>query len=255
MKNFIIWVVAIMLISFGIGMTIVNNSGDINSRSIGVGDHKAYHLENISQIKIKTSSEGVTIRRIDDNAVGADISGQTFSKNSGIEIKMEQTGDILYISIYRQKALFFFANIGPLNINLPKTYNKALDIETVSGKIEGDNLSDIENLSLTSTSGKIDIKNISGKVTSSTVSGGINLGFKTLNSDVIARSTSGKIELSLPKDGSYSLDFGTVSGSFNNNTGNSFEKSGHRNYQGKISSGKYSVDINTTSGGLELNNN
>jgi DUF4097 and DUF4098 domain-containing protein YvlB len=254
MKKFIIWVAAIMLISFGIGMTIINNASYIKFEKKEISDQKSISLENISDIEFNGISEGIEISRSDGADLEVSLTGQVSGKDRNASIKLEKVNDNkILVGVERPKFFIGFIDIKPLKINLPKGYTKELKVESVSGRVQSSDLSNLEKTEVKTVSGEVDLRELEGKVKVSTVSGEINLSLSTLNNDLDIDSTSGKINLDLPSDSSYNLIFDSLSGHFENNTSNKFNTSGRRNYDGSVNGGKYAIDVKTTSGELELN--
>lgn len=121
------------------------------------------------------------------------------------------------------------------------------DMSTTSGDIF---LEETEgNMVFDTTSGDISIRDGKGGFRGSTTSGDIWLG--QWEGSFSASTTSGSVELKLPKEGSFTLDFDTVSGdcdTFFDDQLN-FGKSG-RQVSGQYGGGADIIEVSTTSGDL-----
>ena len=100
-----------------------------------------------------------------------------------------------------------------INIENIKAGNQ-IDLETVSGNIEGANI----------TANNIDAETVSGKirwtdgsfqsVDAESVSGAINASFATMPSDIKVETVSGSMTLGLPENEGFKVDYDKVSGDF-----------------------------------------
>lgn len=128
-----------------------------------------------------------------------------------------------------------------------KKLTGSCDMSTTSGDILlGQAGGDME---LTTTSGDITIKKGQGSFLANTTSGDILLDL--WEGDFSASTTSGDVDLKLPRDGSFTIDFDTVSGgcdTFFNDQLN-FDNKGKQVW-GKYGNGDHIIEVSTTSGDL-----
>lgn len=127
-------------------------------------------------------------------------------------------------------------------------------ISTVSGDIRVDSLNGTFRLS--TTSGDIQISGITGSGKASTSSGEIWLQFAELTGDLDLSTTSGNVKLTWPEDTAVSFDAGTTSGEINTffDESLSFNKKGSRATGSYGTGTSHTVDIDTTSGDVDIRN-
>lgn len=121
---------------------------------------------------------------------------------------VDKSSSSVEISENRKSQIHMFFYIGFMeqiayDVYIPKTYEKDLEIKSVSGDIEVNESLKFEDLTISSTSGDIKMGNIEAKdIEIETISGDIklqelqsdNLKLKTVSGDILAESATGKIE-------------------------------------------------------------
>ena len=127
-------------------------------------------------------------------------------------------------------------------------------ISTISGDIRVDSLNG--NFRLSSTSGDIYISEITGDGKASAISGEVRLQFAELTGDLDISTTSGDVNLTWPHDTAVSLDADTTSGEINTffDENLSFNKKGNQAAGSHGTGAFHTVDIDTTSGDVDIRN-
>lgn len=128
-------------------------------------------------------------------------------------------------------------------------------INTVSGDV---GLEDLKGeFDVSTTSGGLEIERIAGGGEVSTVSGDISLQFDALKADLDISTVSGWVSIYLPKEAALHFDASTTSGEINTffDEELSFNKKGNK-ASGTYGDGSaYDIEIDTTSGDVEVRSN
>lgn len=129
-----------------------------------------------------------------------------------------------------------------------------VNVSSVSGDIEVQNVTG--KLHASATSGTLDIRQLTGEGELNTVSGEVYVGTDRLAGDLKIGTTSGEVQLTIPQDSSFKLDIDTTSGSIDTFFDNQLSFSKRENSaSGTVgNSPEYQIDINTTSGDVEIQN-
>lgn len=243
-------------------------------------------IDQAQMISIEYIAEAVTVYDTDDDVL---VIKEYFNEKDPdifADIAVEQ--DNIIIRHGSRPILFSFLR-GYVEIYLPRRYFGALNIKTISGKIAVDGRLSLNELTITSTSGRIAlgdvtagtavlstvsgaiavenlraeanvrttsgsirIENAAGSGDYKSVSGFIHLKYHTVMGDITAASTSGKVFVMLPKDLSFSYRTSTVSGGVDVRftQGNS---GGRRATEGTIGdTPRVHVRLKTISGRIEI---
>ncbi|QZY55755.1 DUF4097 family beta strand repeat-containing protein [Crassaminicella profunda] len=287
MKKFIVWTVAIMIVSFGIsaglfmqaGENILHITNSVNRESIenDVDITKNLEIENVEKIYIDMISTNVKVIPEDRKDIKIHFYGTTNEKISPLNIEKKDKA----IFVKEKKKNEMVINIGKgslsdthLDVYIPKDYSKDIDIEavsgdinfgklqieianisTVSGDIEGD-IIDGKNATFKTISGDIEIESSKGKLYAKSVSGDIATKVESLKDDLAFKSTSGNVEIKLPKTALFRLQASSTSGEINCEFPIKIEKNkGRNNLYGNVGNDeeiKNTININTVSGDIDL---
>lgn len=133
-------------------------------------------------------------------------------------------------------------------VTIPVVLFDKISIENVSGRIELSNLL-ARKVNIESVSGKIIARNIEGKVKIENVSGKIEYSVGELKNNIEIESVSGKIKMALPEESDFICSYETVSGSVKSD----FKKHGKKSGEIVNGSEKYEIQLETVSGGIEVN--
>ena len=221
-----------------------------DSEKYSVGD--ASLESKITELDIDWIAGEVEINCHDKNTV--DISEQSSTElDEDKQLHYFLDDAVLYIK-YAKSGTLRTTPDKKLVINLPSALVSMLKITTVSADINilnapaGVNVSEIETVS-----GNVKIKNSSlKKLEIETVSGNIDAAISLSDYDIEIESVSGEISLKLPEKESFLMSFESVSGKLNTSIPLT-SKGGSYAYgaQGQGSNNSR-IDIETTSGDLEL---
>ena len=225
---------------------------DENYRYNNVNEEKTIKLDNIELISINTTSYDINVEPYDGSELKIKLSSniQTNSDINEPQLQVNKVQNKINIETYKMQNNFFF-NIrdGKLDIYIPKTYDKSLDISTVSGDgyIKNLNLSSLnyvstsgnlnlqdmemnnfiykstssdlyannivlkdDNNKFSSVSGELTLENIKGNLSFNTTSGDVN--FDKLLGSVSGNTISGDVDIRISKDIGLKTKLETVSG-------------------------------------------
>ncbi len=238
MKNFIYSLLGIMVVSFMIGAILAKQGGGISLETTDINESQSIPAAGVKDLEIKTKGDNIIVNS-DDNAsdITARLEGKIASKNVDTKLKVttDQATGFTKIEIDKPGPRFFIVYYEvKLYVTIPKNY--------------------VGEIALNSTSGKINIENITNPMNVNTTSGKVTARLASVPNDINFTSTSGNVEVKLPKEANYSFKFNTLSGKFDNLTDSVFSRSSHRTYEGKTGETSNTIDISTTSGSFTLSN-
>lgn len=245
--------------------------------------------ERIDSIDIQTTSVPTTIipENREDLSVDYDGKGTVKIDHKGDTIKVEVTGPTFnFFRINRNADLKIFipedynrsmeikVGSGTLEFSGPSKENPMkldkLEIVLGSGKLELNNLiaNHIEHKgssgkvevnyvqattsSFDMSSGKLNIHHFSGGFDAEVSSGEMNIQIDELNGHSSAKASSGRINLDLPDDANFTLMGKTSSGTINSEFNLTDENISKNRIEGKYGTGKYKLDLQVSSGNIQL---
>lgn len=126
-----------------------------------------------------------------------------------------------------------------------------LEFTSTSGEIYASNLKS-SNSQIKSSSGDIDILGNTGDASINTTSGKVEINISELNKNLNISTSSGDVSLQIPPNANYKLGYTTSSGDLKGSVGNINIESG-RTYSITNGDGSNSINVNTTSGDLDIN--
>jgi|GEM_PF-5437917 len=135
-------------------------------------------------------------------------------------------------------------------VNTQITGCDTFKFDSVSGDIEAD--TDAASVRASTTSGSIVLRGLTGGLDATSISGGVTAEFTALGDDVKIDNTSGSVSLTVPGDSDFSLDYGTVSGSFHSDLPVTMTESSPMHIKGSVGEGGPTVHVKTVSGGLTI---
>ncbi|WP_291564295.1 MULTISPECIES: DUF4097 family beta strand repeat-containing protein [unclassified Clostridium] len=269
---------------------IFNNS---NYKYHDVNEEQIFSLDNINLISINTTSYEVTMIPYDENELKVKLSSniQTNNNFNESQLKINKDQNKINIETYKIPNNFFFnMNNGKLDIYIPKTYNKSLDISTISGDgyIKNLNLSSLNfnstsgsltlkdmemnnfifqstssdldatniilkdnNNKFNSISGELNLNNVRGNLSFNTTSG--NISCDKLLGDINGGTISGDIDIKISKDVGIKVDLKTVSGDIDVFPPIKVLEKSKKKLQGTIGdNAKHNLNISTTSGNISM---
>ncbi len=182
------------------------------------------------------------------NGVSSDINMENLTLNN---LSIETvSGDIHLkdITVYEHHVKSVSGDISLRNI----VVETDLSLKSVSGDIEGDNIT--ASLNFDTSSGDIELTNFAGDITGETVSGDIDLHNSASEFKMDLSSISGEVYIDLSNDSNFNFIIKTVSGDitikFDYLVNSSANKEHHK--EGKVGESNNMININTTSGDVRI---
>lgn len=230
-------------------------------------EHQVKVTDKIKTIDLDIKGVDSTIISKDQDYVKAELKGKG-------NVNLSKKGDTIEIEYHRP--LFSFFNFGSrtqLVVTIPKDFDRELKVDVGSGDIDfqlskdtvltsleldvhsGD--IDINSLntkiaSLDVSSGDIDLKHFTGELAIDVSSGDVYVQIDELVGDIEAEVNSGQIVLDLPDDSDFTLNGEISSGAIHNHFPLKNEKNEKNRLRGTHGSGKYSIDLEISSGTIEI---
>ncbi len=233
-----------------------------------VNDREKLDMEGVERVSIAGVSDEVTVQVGDEPM--AVLTGQCRSIGDPVKLEVSKSGGKLTIEVKYPNNMIRSNNTN-LVVTLPEGYTGNLGADTVSGSIEVAvlplKLSEVhlntvsgsirfettafESLEVGTISGGVVIGGIASPIRVNTVSGEISLAYQApADTDVV--TVSGQVSARIPKDASFQIDFGSVSGNFrSNHSGIKVSKAG-RGFSASVGDGGALIKVNTTSGGFTI---
>lgn len=278
-----IWIIIALLLSAALVYGIVygrSNGSMFNFVAFNFGPLKTQKeetlsLENCDEIKLDFSSEDIIIHTTDDSKLKV---VQKSSKKLKENEKFTTSTDNNTISIEKAKSIrninimFFGYNRRLIELYIPKSYVKNLDIilssgdvvfdsdvnlnvlkyHQSSGDLKADNLK-VNSYNIRTSSGDIIINNLSGSGEVLVSSGDIKIAYKDINEYTKVTATSGDIKLTIPSNSSFEFHGQCTSGDINSNFQLNYENKRGNKANAKVGNGPYKkIDVNTSSGDIKI---
>lgn len=211
-KLSIIYIVILSFIALFSLLVLVKSlaNNNVSLKVFGKNEYismKQYDINEITKINIKTLALDIRIVNSNDSKISINMNGDNKDE---INTKLEN-GNLLIESINESKCIGFCSDDKYIEVNVPKDYFNKIVVETVSadlyvsnlpnlkinfvttsGDIELQDSSDIE---VVSVSGDIDINNVTNKINLETTSGDIDIKNIIISENSIIRTVSGDVEI------------------------------------------------------------
>ncbi|GAA0738613.1 DUF4097 family beta strand repeat-containing protein [Clostridium oceanicum] len=129
-----------------------------------------------------------------------------------------------------------------------------LKLTSSAGKITGENI-EAKNIDIKSSAGSIDIDGFKGKLTSDNSAGRTEIKCNELVGDINIDSSAGSVKLYIPEKSEFTLNAETTAGSIDNDFEEGMsEKSeaAHDSVTGKVGSGRYNIELDSSAGGIDI---
>lgn len=224
---------------------IVEKSGKnitIRSHKKSLSSTNVYKNELIMTVNVPTSYS----QNLDGSTVSGVINMNGFNLNN---LKLSNVSGAINVNSSTAKDTKMSTVSGALNVNGIKS--DAFDLSTVSGKISIGDISS-NNIAVKSVSGAINIFGEMNSITAKTTSGKVTTGIKDLKGDIDITTISGAVELDIPDNSDYRLNFSTVTGGFEPDSGLVIEQIKNNDVTAVKGNGTYSIKVSTTSGKLTI---
>lgn len=296
----IVSVVLIAMLVYGIrtgkGEELISSTFSSSDGSGGVQKEVSLDLDDCDNINLDFSSENITITVTNEDKIKIiERANKELKENekficdkSGKSINIRQ-GDSRSFKIFN----FGIRLNRSLDVFIPSSYKKELNLETRSGniKVNGDlvltNFStklssgnfksngsitaDEAELSLTSgnitakelltkkyniraSSGNIDVNSLSGSGDVKVTSGGIEINYKDIAEYARLEASSGNLRINLPKDLSFEFDGECSSGNIRSSFDLNYKNKKENRAEAKVGNGPYKkISARVTSGNININ--
>ena len=199
---FLIIVLALCWMMFNVGFCSINDSG----AKVKV-DYTSNGLE------VKTTVSSINVSEADVKNVSVKIDGKTKTLSPGDSYSVK-TQNKVFITIPKYLNDLKIESVSG-SISAYELSAKDICLNTVSGSINGSDISNPDNVMVNSVSGSINYtSSTDNDFTAESVSGSVNV--KSNAKDINLKSVSGSISLD-SEDNNHSFDFTTVSGTWNYN--------------------------------------
>jgi lia operon protein LiaG len=232
MARFVIWVTAIMAVSFVCAGIILMVTGNFSIAVEQVDDSKTFETEDINKITMNITSTDINIIPSEDEYIKVHFYGEvSTNRNRDIpSLVAYKSGDELRIEIIKPKTVFIGINIWrtKLDVYIPEDSLELLNIDAVSSDIEvsdlkvgefeytgvsGDLKGEMilaDNIKANTTSGDIDIDSYTGDLNIHVISGDLVLKDGSLSDNIELTTISGDIYIE--QEDSSSMNINTTSG-------------------------------------------
>ncbi|ERJ11193.1 DUF4097 family beta strand repeat-containing protein [Haloplasma contractile] len=268
MSKIVIWLVGIMVISFVTAGVVFaategfkNSFGGVKTTQI-IDEENTFKIEGLKQLDIESLSRDINFITVHDtDEIKVHYHGEItrFLGKSSYNYKAEVNEDRLIVDVESKSYGIIVNSNLKLDIYIPSSYAEEINIKSVSGDVNIENLN-LTSLDIITTSGDIDLNDLAVSTTKiATVSGDLifedydgNLDLKTtsgdidinysdveFNNDLDIDTVSGDIEIYFPDGATFDLDMSTVSGDTKNELGFDPESTNK-------------IKVKTVSGDLEL---
>lgn len=204
-------------------------------------------------------------------------------------LKNDSSIDIQVVFTDIQVFSWFSYNNIKLDVTIPKAYLEDLDVDTTSGKININDMTlngltiknmsggilatnaNVKSFTAECSSGGIELKNIISKttklksisgdvrlsgsvgdLTANVTSGNTSATYSEFDNDVNITSISGRISLTLPSNAQFKLKSKAISGNVNCDFDLKDKNSGHNFLDGVSGTSGKTININSTSGDIEI---
>lgn len=221
-----------MMFSFSRGTGMIFGIG----KKYEINDIREINLDSAKTIIVRTISVNTSILPSDTGKIKSTLKGnvRSISPDYVPTLEVTKSGDSIIIEEKRKT----FAIIGfnweqiNLDISVPKSFQGDIKYEGKSGDI---NIDDLE-----------------GSAQLEAISGNIKVTAKEAEDKIYIKASSGNIELKMPSNTGFTLDSKVSSGDIKCDFDLDIEDSGDHKLRGSYGNGSIPVNINTTSGNIDI---
>lgn len=269
-----------------IGVYILLTSNIRSWLPFAKGETDSAAADNIKMVDINVTAVETTIIPEERNDIKAELDGKG-------AVTVKKNGDSIKIEYSRKwfDGFNIFNHTPELYIYIPEDYDHKMSIDVGSGYLEFDGSpTELEELKIDMSSGKVDLSNITAKkfthkgssgmididtlvTNSGTIdmssgkvkvenyqgeleaevsSGQLDVQLNKLVDDIHLRASSGQIKLDLPEDADFKLNGESSSGYIDCDLPLTDKVVEKNKIEGIMGSGKHSIDVNITSGMVKI---
>jgi hypothetical protein len=234
-------------------------------KTFDVNDRAELDMAGVNSMVISAVSDDVTLQSGSGKAV-AELKGQCRSTTAPVRLDTRRDGGTVYIEV--KYPAWFNNSSTNLTVTIPADYAGSLSITTVSGAIRCEGmpfkLGSVELHSVSgdigfgtaaysrmkagTISGDVSISGIAAETAVNSISGEVDLDYAEAAATTVV-NVSGGVSAAIPDAAAFSVDFGTVSGTFRSTHPGISVSSAGRGFE-SLKEGAVLIKVNTTSGDL-----
>lgn len=168
-------------------------------------------------------------------------------------IKTRSSNGSLYISFEKDSKVSNNTQTVDVNLDIyvPKTYDKAIKIDTSFGNIDISSMT-LSQLKLFTSFGNIYVKDLAGDLEASTSFGNIDLEYKEFDYNIDANTSFGDIRLTLPKNSQFKIDAECSFGNINIDFPVKVTKNEKDKISGNVGNSSNTIELESSSGDIEV---
>jgi hypothetical protein len=231
-----------------------------------VDDVKPLDLSGVDALMITSVSDGIAVQT-GQNA-SAELKGQCSSAGDPVYLQTRRDGNTLRVEVKYPSSISNSNTM--LTVTLPQSYQGDFTVNSVSGGIRSTGLPNafanvtlgtvsgqidfssaaFASLKASSTSGEISISDIAASTAVHTISGGVLLDYAEMAATTVG-TVSGGVKAEIPSTSAFSVDFGTLSGSFRSTHPGLHVNEAERGFKSSAENAPL-LKVNTTSGDFTI---
>jgi DUF4097 and DUF4098 domain-containing protein YvlB len=206
-----------------------------------------FSLENVNGRVTLTTWDEPRVR------IEADRAARSEAGLRELRIEIEGEGPRVSVRTRMPRGLRFGGNRGRVDYHVTVPAGAEVRVSTVNGRIEIEGVAGAVRAS--TTNGGVEITGAGGEVDASVVNGRIEARYRVLDPDAHHRFsvTNGSIAVAVPEGQGGRLEARTVNGGVDSDLDlESTERTSRRRLQGRLGSGRGSLELSTVNGGIRL---
>lgn len=231
------------------------------------------NLNGIDKIVVNGSSENIRIMKSSSHNLKAELTGTSSGfASSQPTIEIKQTGSTIVVEVKRSIFNLFSSSNLAFDIYIDESFDGDLFFNLSSGKlnvVDNFNVNKL-NINLSSgyftideiqtkktkfsvSSGQLSISNFTGAIDGNVSSGHVSVDYDTFDDDIKLKVSSGSIEINLPEASDFELKARKSSGSVTTEFALKDSSSSSSKFEGIAGNGGNKIDLNMSSGRIEIN--
>lgn len=221
LKNFLIILLCVVVVSIGVGGTLIKNRWDGWNFWTEKGDYhqdinkeKSIQLGSAEEINIVSKTSKITLIPEDRQDIRVSLSGSitSFLPITEPELNLGSSGNKINIELKDNFKIFTGADNIKLDVYIPKNYNKDIKVKNTTGLVNARDMT-LHNLEIDTTTGKIVLEDLAvNKLNVSCTTGGMEVSsvktsetkvklttgsckFNDFTGDIDAKGTTGSFDI------------------------------------------------------------